>query len=595
MTISANYPAIRPSLILDFANTKQLDPRITFSRPTTATYYDGKTTAVAEQNLLTNSQTFATTWTLSSVGVTENAVAAPDGTSTAASVVPVAASASHIQAKSMGSITGVYTYSLYAKANGYNYLQMFWNSGSDFANFYLSGNGTVSLSSGAIASITSVGNGWYRCSITSTVSAYTYVYFAAVATGAEARAASYTANGTSGIYVWGAQLEQRSTVTAYTPTTTAPITNYIPALQTAAAGVPRFDHDPVTGESKGLLIEEQRTNLLTYSADFSNAAWVKINAAVTADTIVAPDGTLTADKWVANSGIASGGSAECYQYVATAAGTYTYSLYLKHAGFSLVTLAVRDHSSSANYARVTVSLTNGLISSAAEVGGTFTNPNATVTQVGNYWYKVSLTFTSGSATAIRCRLWQQEGTGDGYSGIYIWGAQLEAGSYPTSYIPTVASQVTRSADSASMTGSNVVSDGASSWYIEANSFGVNATGTRRLLNTTANVGSYFFALTSVGSSSFTVLMQAGGSSNTSTSVSGVSLNNTFKVGGAFSQNDFATSINGAAIVTASGGSLPQGNTVINFGGPTNQLNGWFKRIAYYPKRLSNVELQSLTS
>ena len=63
-----------------------------------------------------------------------------------------------------------------------------------------------------------------------------------------------TGDGTSGVYFWGFQVEQRSALTALTQTTTAPITNYIPALQTAAANVARFDNDPVTGESKGLLM-----------------------------------------------------------------------------------------------------------------------------------------------------------------------------------------------------------------------------------------------------------------------------------------------------------------------------------------------------
>ena len=80
MSISSLYPTTRPSLVLDFANTKQLDPRITFARPTTATYYDGKTVAKAEENLLKYSQEFNNAaWTKQNATVTANSIAAPDG------------------------------------------------------------------------------------------------------------------------------------------------------------------------------------------------------------------------------------------------------------------------------------------------------------------------------------------------------------------------------------------------------------------------------------------------------------------------------------------------------------------------------------
>ena len=82
MTISANYPTVRPSLLLDFAKTKVLDPRITFTRSTTATYYDGVTSALAEQNLLLQSQ-FAGSWSTGSASLTLNSTTAPDGTTTA--------------------------------------------------------------------------------------------------------------------------------------------------------------------------------------------------------------------------------------------------------------------------------------------------------------------------------------------------------------------------------------------------------------------------------------------------------------------------------------------------------------------------------
>ena len=84
----------------------------------------------------------------------------------------------------------------------------------------------------------------------------------------------------------------------FTRSTTGSYYNSAGVLSTAAINAPRFDYDPVTLESVGLLIEESRTNLLTYSEQFDNAVWTKSNASITANAIIAPDGTLTADKLV---------------------------------------------------------------------------------------------------------------------------------------------------------------------------------------------------------------------------------------------------------------------------------------------------------
>ena len=84
MSIQANFPNLKPTLLLDFANTKQLDNRVTFTRSTPAVYYDGKTTAMAEQNLILQSQTIGNAgWLLVNTALVSDAGVAPDGTTTA--------------------------------------------------------------------------------------------------------------------------------------------------------------------------------------------------------------------------------------------------------------------------------------------------------------------------------------------------------------------------------------------------------------------------------------------------------------------------------------------------------------------------------
>ncbi len=316
MSLSVNFPTIRPSLALDFAATRSLDPRITFTRASTATYYDNHTVAKAEENLLLRSQEFDNaSWTKTEINVSTDAAVAPDGTSTAEILTDTAVSAIHRAFQAPGGfvVGQPYTLSVYVKAGTHNFVQLLFSK-SDGGSHYLSvvfnlstGAATQTDSSnvsGASSSITAVGNSWYRCTITATATSAAFVVacvnFAPAASGNTIGTQgfiTYTGTGTT-FQIWGAQLEQRSAVTAYTATTTAPITNYIPQLLTAAANVARFEHNPVTRESLGLEIEESRTNLVTYSEQFDNAAWAKSQLTVTPNVLVAPDGTLSADKIV---------------------------------------------------------------------------------------------------------------------------------------------------------------------------------------------------------------------------------------------------------------------------------------------------------
>ena len=258
---------------------------------------------------------------------------------------------------------------------------------------------------------------------------------------------SYLGDGTSGIFIWGAQLEIRSSVTAYTATTTQAITNYIPKLQSAASGVARFDNNPTTGESLGLLIEESRTNLLTYSSDYTNAVWTKTNTTITSAANVAPDGTQTAQKVVEST---SSSGHELYEAVTLVSGnSYTWSGYFKAAGRNWVAFLAQDASGNTTY----FDLQNGVVGTNAS-GNT-----ASITSVGNGWYRCTLTRTVSGTSGYWHILTASANntvtyTGDGFSGYFVWGAQVELGAFATSYIPTVASQVTRAADAASMTGTN---------------------------------------------------------------------------------------------------------------------------------------------
>jgi hypothetical protein len=591
MTIQANFPAIKPSLLLDFANTKQLDSRITYTRASTASFYNGVTTAMAEQNLFLYSQDLTNGyWNKNNTTVTGNVSAAPDGTTTSNLLAETTGNNDHRLAliSAMPFTSGLsYTYSIYAKvgtgATAPSSIQIY--AGAFVSNFYVNFNistGTVGTSNGFTGTITSVGSGWYRLTATATATTTTSTTVIGVVFNNNNNSAtyvpSYTGATTSDVFLWGAQLEQRSAVTAYTATTTQAITNYIPVLQSAASGVARFDNNPTTGESLGLLIEESRTNICLYSSDFSNAAYNLVNATVAVNTDIAPDGTLTADTLT---GTASFG--RIYQSVNYTAGAWTFSIYVKKKSSSSVFAIAFSETGAGD--EVSWNINTGVVASqGANVS------SATITDVGLYW-RVTATSTRTATTGKELRIFAGYGTN---INPVIWGAQLEAGAFATSYIPTVASQVTRAADAASMTGTNF-----SSWYNQGE-------GTLFSNSITPDTAAAFIITITdgTGNNQINTVSGAAGGGAFQVGVNGTLVVNTgtrqlnSKTAGAYKVNDFSVSTNGSAVSTDADGILPIVNR-LDFGRRSDttsfNINGTIKKFAYYPIRLSNTNLVALTS
>jgi hypothetical protein len=417
-----------PLVLLDFISGG-LDPRITFSRGSNATLVDstGKIT-YAPANLLLQSQTFDNaSWSKTAVTVTANTAVAPDGTSTADAIIATAAAAIH-SASQDSTLDGniPVTFSVYVKAAGYTTGALRFEALSAPFNslrlaFDLSA-GTVTPVAylGAVvlgSSISNVGNGWFRVSITGTTgfsgAHRSYVF--------PSTGASFTGDGTSGIFIWGAQLEPVTYQT--TPST------YV-ATTTAAYYGPRFDYDPVTLAAKGLLIEEQRTNLALYSEQFDNAAWTKGDTAVTANATTAPSGATTADLLTET---ATTNFHFVLQAVTTAAGAATATVYAKLASGSR-NLVVYPQGTTVGYA--IFNLSTGAITASG--GGALLS--SSITPAGNGWYRCSVSWTASAAsTNFVCYLTNSTTNpapnyaGDGTSGIFLWGAQLELGSTATTY------------------------------------------------------------------------------------------------------------------------------------------------------------------
>ena len=225
-------------------------------------------------------------------------------------------------------------------------------------------------------------------------------------------------------------------------------------LQTALANAARFDHDPVTLEPLGLLIEEARTNLQRYSQDFSQ--WPPTNC--TKAPAAALDGTTSATEIIPNNTV-NNHKLDGQTSTVDTTSTYTLSFYAKKGAANFVSLSMAGA-----YNYCAWNLDTGTL---AGNGTPWTNPG--IQACGNGWYRcyvngifngTTVTTQIYAALTVAAAGQPNSAAGDGVAPwITIWGAQIELGAFPTSYTPTTTAAVVRAADNARMTGVDF-----SSWY-----------------------------------------------------------------------------------------------------------------------------------
>jgi hypothetical protein len=351
------------------------------------------------------------------------------------------------------------------------------------------------------------------------------------------------------------------------------------------------------------------TNLATRSEEFENAVWTKGGITVTANNSVAPTGATVADSLME--------TAITSDHVLFFTNTQTFtpatqSIYVKPNGRNNVSL--RFIFGASDWVATVFDLTGGgsITQSSAGASSLFTAVSRTIVNAGNGWYRISMTATQPSrasyafaldfCTSPTPTLNAASGTesyfGDITKGVFVWGAQLETGSIPTSYIPTVASTVTRAAEVATLTGTNF-----SSWYnASAGTIYTLARGPAVLGGSQPNI----WAFDDTPSTDY-MIGRVTGTGTTATffvSVSGsivativsptFTLKSTFAQASAYALNDFASTVNGGAVGTDTLGAVPVVNKASLGARSTNFLNGTIARFTYYPTRLSNNVLQALT-
>jgi hypothetical protein len=406
------------------------------------------------------------------------------------------------------------------------------------------GGGTVEITVDGTTYVTAAVTGtWTRFSTTLTPTAGTKTPGIRLVTSGDA------------VYAWGAQLSDSASLDTYVP-------NYGAAPTAAAYYGPRLDFDPVTLAAKGLLVEEARTNFLVASDQFDAASWTKPDATVSTNSVVSPDGTSSAERLTP-----SGATPIVRQtYTTTTAGSYIATVWLKSSSATNVTISLRPSGAG--------------------------SPVSVVCAVTSAWQRFSVSITAASGiTAIQ--FWIEVFS----QAVDAWGAQLEAGSFATSYIPTGAATATRSADVASVS-TQAFPYGATegtlvanlSWNAVSSVFSYTVTISDNSLNNLIGV----FTQNESSGTGGRVRISGTDSALLYSSPAAIPSSSPTKQALTYKVNDFAYDDTTSAVITDTTGDVPQSLSTLSLN-TSSRSSYHIRQITYIPRRLSNTELQTRTA
>jgi hypothetical protein len=426
----------------------------TVTRATTATRVNAAgLVELVPYNLLTYSEQFNNAaWSQRNTTATANTTTAPNGTLTGDSLIPNATNDQHRADQTPISTAGTQTFSVYVKDAGYNFVGL--RIGLVGSMFNLT-NGAASFTSvGCTASSESVGDGWYRCILTKTAGATNDVCRINVSDGTGI-APDFSGDNTSGLFIWGAQLVEGTNALPYQPTTTR-------------LNISRADYSQ--GGCPNILLEPQRTNLVLASEQFDSGSWAKQASTITPNTAISPSGILNADTFTANGLLAEHNIIQGGISTLTSGSTYTTSIYAKKNTNNFIQIVGTGGVYGGN-TWVNFDLNNGT------VGLSGSSTTANITNAGNGWYRCTMTATAVSTTNTNtfiALLVTSATSGRGEinslnTSVFLWGAQVEAGAYATTYIPTTSTTVTRNGDTinrGNIYTNGLLTAGGGTWFID---------------------------------------------------------------------------------------------------------------------------------
>jgi len=638
--------SIRPALNLDFANSKQLDSRITFYRNSIATYYDSNgilryaieneprfdhdpATGESKGLLIEEPRDFLNTnsitidggyWGFSNAFVSLKAAVAPDGTYSADGIRANTVNDGHGIFKSFVPVANTYyTQTAYFKRGANRYAQIAWyyNEAAGASNYPTAyfdlDNGTFTHSSGINrgTTMTDVGNGWYRCSVTVlTDSTPSTSYFYATST-ASGSAAAYVGTGAIDTYYWGLQIEIGDNPSSFTPSDTyftsrsskASYFDENGSLRKAPENAPRYGYkyDGNQWVETGLILEKQAVQRFDVSdAFYWSGYYPQVSKARTTDYFNCGEGFTR----IVPSTTSAVHVYDRYETLA-AAGQHCFSVFAKQSGYKYLKLeqsfggnAIFDLDTGTVYGTSTSSVLAGIENYGSGIYRCFVSAN--ITQNTGLIQRVEVLNDSR----------QSSYAGNGTSGIEIFGMQIEDGQVPTSFIFATpgnnttttrstdvfsSSNYVRQADEVDMIGKNLTSwynPNGGSFYTEHDSI-------------QGNVNHWLWSLNDERTQ-YNHIDQLRGRLRVSPDVNnladingGVTLvSGTFsKMASRIKKDDFALSMDGNTVVTDTSVDYERNSTLLKIGSRADgagYLNGTLKTFRYYDKPLSNPELEALT-
>jgi len=359
--------------------------------------------------------------------------------------------------------------------------------------------------------------------------------------------------------------------------------------------LPRIDFTDGTGS---LLLEPQRTNLVTYSEDFSDSSWnLDLNASYitrTPNAATSPSGENNATKLIGNN--TSRDPNNSYIGASTSASApYASSIFAKKGEYDYLVLGIGSYAG--GYYAI-FNLSNGTISTSPTASGT----TASIEDYGNGWFRCIIATTNTSGSEILFISPSVDGTlttnyTNTTNGVYVWGAQLEEGSYATSYIVSNSgSTTTRSADVANNSGNaDLFNDSEGVLYAEVERFD-NDTAFLSIsisdLSVNNNVSFKFRNTTNLMWGS----IKSGGVQTALMQYTSTNLTTLNKIALKYKENDFALWFNGVQVLTDTSGAVPTGIEKLSLdnGVGNEEFRGKVKCVAVFKEALSNDLLERLT-
>ena len=472
------------------------------------------------------------------------------------------------------SVSGVLTFSMYLKYNSgtVTAAALFCTDNNNSASFDLSTGSITSENNLIDSSIEDIGGGWYRCSITlNTSSASTMILF------------PNNGAGIGSCFAWNAQLETGLVSSEYLNSTSV----------TGKAGVlidlPRIDYSSGAG---ALLLEPQRANLITQSEYFDASQWTHYSSTISSNDSTSPDGFENATRWTST---ASGTFLTTSLSISDPCNLSVFVKYVDHPYIQLYSGA-----SGGYYANFDIQ--NNTIGTSG-----YNTSNEKIESYGNGWYRISCTFANVSAGST-ARIGFAQSLTEGWGGlntsavgdVLIYGAQLEAGSYATSYIPNHGESggVTRAADSCSVTGaSDVIGQTEGTLFLEMKGF-ENGGLSRRFTISDGSLNNRVALELDEIASRIRAYIVGGGANDGNLDIDGIDQTQNHKIGIVYNGSSIRMSIDGSTPTFLSTSVTTSGMNRIQFfnsASTSNEMFGAVKQAILFDEALSDSELETLTT